>query len=158
MLLQFKKKVVQPLWRKKGLHRHYWMAKGGHGTKKLEKFCLKQNQLASIANQSHWRNYLLFWGLLVTIEILTTLAFYKSSKGNGSYSIYFYLHLSVSISISLSLSLYIYVFFSSHFHIQEWSLWTNMRIVSIKCITKRKLKRIVAVWPWISSLFLMNGK
>ena len=43
---------------KKGFHRYYWMVKGGHGRKKLKKFFVKQNQLTSIANQSHRGVYL----------------------------------------------------------------------------------------------------
>ena len=48
-----KEKLVQPFGVKKGFHRYYWMVKGGHGRKKLKKFFVKQNQLTSIASQSH---------------------------------------------------------------------------------------------------------
>ena len=53
VLLQLKKNWYSHSRVKKRFHRHYWMVKGGHSRKKLKKFFIKQNQLTSIANQSH---------------------------------------------------------------------------------------------------------
>ena len=48
-----KEKLVEPFRGEKGFHRYYWMVKGGHNRRKLNKFFVKQNQLTSTADQSH---------------------------------------------------------------------------------------------------------
>lgn len=45
----------------------------------------------------------------------------------------------IYMPISVSISTFMYFFFPC-FHIQEWSLWTKKRIMSMEFITKRNKK------------------